>query len=97
MEKFKECWYWLFFKGLVEFSRESVSDFINLGLFCPHFIQICQRFINLADLFSKNQHFVLLILRIGFLVSISSLVLIFFCLSACFVCSLFLFFWEFEM
>jgi hypothetical protein len=97
MEKFKECWYWLFFKGLVEFSRESVSDFINLGLLCPHFIQICQRFINLADFFSKNQHFVLLILCIGFLVSISSLVLIFFCLSACFVCSLFLFFWEFEM
>jgi hypothetical protein len=26
MENFKECWFWFFFKGMVEFSRESVRS-----------------------------------------------------------------------
>jgi hypothetical protein len=28
--KFKECWYWFFLKGLVEFSRESVRSWTFL-------------------------------------------------------------------
>jgi hypothetical protein len=48
MEKFKEGWYLLFFKGLVEFSRESIRAWTSLfGETIAASISL--RFIDLGD------------------------------------------------
>jgi hypothetical protein len=42
MEQFKEGWYQFFFKGLEEFSRESIRSWVFFGrLFITASISLC--------------------------------------------------------
>jgi hypothetical protein len=41
------------FRGVCCYLSFCISDFTDLGLFPPHFIQICQGFVNLVYFFKE--------------------------------------------
>jgi hypothetical protein len=76
----------------VVISPFSFLIFANLGLFPPHFSQVCQGLVSVVFCFLKNQLCIVLILCMFFLVSDSLILALLLFLSACFgFCLLLLF------